>query len=248
MEYFLKKGFTVFPRAVCHVLHVFTEKGTFNHCGRSKAFLIEHHGRYVFQSAFFMRNEQNERHGHVHACVYVHVYVCVYMCISIYIYIYIYIYKQYIHEYTVICFTDEKHEADDDPPLSVCPFKTHPCVRRKRHHTAHTPRHNTRHNRTTTPHGERERDRDRDRERREDEREDDKTREERRFIFSVVVHGPFSVDGVLCLVNPSMTGLLSLLISVKYDSSLISFGASWQGNSFFYFCEIISLCSFQFHF
>ena len=40
------------------------------------------------------------------------------------------------------------------------------------------------------------------------------------------------IDGVLCLVHPVKYRVFSLLNSVKYDSSLISFSASWQVNSF----------------
>ena len=38
-----------FLRAVCHV-YIFIKMGTFNHCGRSKAWNSAHHGRYVFPS------------------------------------------------------------------------------------------------------------------------------------------------------------------------------------------------------
>ena len=44
---------------------------------------------------------------------------------------------------------------------------------------------------------------------------------------------PFSVDVVLCLGHPVNDRLLSLLTSVKYDSSSISLSASWQVNRFF---------------
>ena len=37
--------------AVCHV-YTFIKKGTFNHCGRSKAWNSTHHGMYVFKTAF----------------------------------------------------------------------------------------------------------------------------------------------------------------------------------------------------
>ena len=37
---------------VCHVC-ICIKNGTFNHCGRSKAWNSTHHGRYVFQTAFF---------------------------------------------------------------------------------------------------------------------------------------------------------------------------------------------------
>ena len=40
------------------------------------------------------------------------------------------------------------------------------------------------------------------------------------------------VDGVLCLVHSVKARVLSLLNSVKYDSSLISFSAPWPINSF----------------
>ena len=34
----------------------FIKKGTFNHCGRSKAWNSTHHGRYEFQTVFLLRN------------------------------------------------------------------------------------------------------------------------------------------------------------------------------------------------
>ena len=60
--------------------------------------------------------------------------------------------------------------------------------------------------------------------------------------------GPFSVDGMLCLVNSGCARVFSLLNRVKYDCSLISFSASWHLNSFFNFCELFILCSCSFHF
>ena len=61
------------------------------------------------------------------------------------------------------------------------------------HHTAHTPQHNTRHHNTTTttPHENRDRERDREREKEDGDRKRREEREERRFIFSVAVHGRF---------------------------------------------------------
>ena len=111
------------------------------------------------------------------------------------------------------------------------------------HTTTH---HNTLQQKNTTHHTETETERDRDRrqretekedrnrERRGDEREEDKTREERREKIHFQCGGawPFSVDGVLCLVKPVNARVLSLLNSVKYDSSLISFSAPWQVNFF----------------
>ena len=67
-------------------------------------------------------------------------------------------------------------------------------------------------------------------------------------MFSVVVHGPFLIEGVLCLVHPVNARFLRLLNSVKHDCSLISFSASWPVNSFFTFCELINLCSYSLHF
>ena len=55
---------------------------------------------------------------------------------------------------------------------------------------------------------------------------------------------------MLCLGNPVNDRLFSLLNSVKYDSSLISFSAFWQVNSFFFlkkkFCELFILCILSF--
>ena len=95
----------------------------------------------------------------------------------------------------------------------------------------HTPRpqRQTQHNTTTRPqhHTETETETDRDRERRKGQREE-KTEEERqdkrRFILQC---------GSDFLVSPVCARDLSLLNSVKYDSSLISFSAPWQVNSFF---------------
>ena len=49
---FFFKIYSFFARGVS-CLHFFTKKGTFNHCGRSEAWKSTHHGRYVFQTAFF---------------------------------------------------------------------------------------------------------------------------------------------------------------------------------------------------
>ena len=71
---------------------------------------------------------------------------------------------------------------------------------------------------------------------RQDKRREDKTREDQRsdkIHFQCGGAWPFSVDGVLCLVHPVSDRVISLLHSVKYDSSLISFSSSWQVNSFF---------------
>ena len=108
----------------------------------------------------------------------------------------------------------------------------------------HINTHNTTQHNTLRPqhHTTTERDRERDRERQtgtetETEREtgtetetdrDRESREERRFIFSVVVRGLFFVDVVICLVNPVCARDLSLPNSVQLNS----FSAPWPINSF----------------
>ena len=121
------------------------------------------------------------------------------------------------------------------------------------HHTAHTPQHNhnttttqTQHNHNTTR---RQTETDRDRERRQGQSEKrrrkrrDTTREEKTKEYKTRQEkreDSFSVwwcMAVFCwcsdfLVNSVCARDLSLLNSVKYDSSLISFSAPWQVNSF----------------
>ena len=106
-------------------------------------------------------------------------------------------------------------------------------------HTTH--QNATQHNTTTRPqhHTETETETDRDRERttgdreREEKTEEERTRQEKREdSFSV-----WWCMAVFCwcsdfLVNSVCARDLSLLNSVKYDSSLISFSAPWQVNIF----------------
>ena len=57
---------------VCHV-YTFIKNGTFNHCGRSNAWNSTHHGRYVFQTAFFfVRNMTTDM------CTYTYTYTIFY--------------------------------------------------------------------------------------------------------------------------------------------------------------------------
>ena len=92
------------------------------------------------------------------------------------------------------------------------PHRTHTTPQHKTQHT--TTHHN---NTTTTPHG------DRDRQRQtETERQRKKTETGRQCGGAWL----FLVDGVLCLVHPVNARVLSLVNSVKYDCSLISFSAS----------------------
>ena len=62
----------------------------------------------------------------------------------------------------------------------------------------------------------------------------------------MVVPWPFFVHGVLCLVKPVNARVLSLLNSVKYDSSLIS--VPLGRSTVFFICELIFLCSYSFQF
>ena len=52
------------------------------------------------------------------------------------------------------------------------------------------------------------------------------------LVFSVVVHGRSLLMECFVFFKPVNARVLSLLNSVKYDSSLISFSAPWQVNSF----------------
>ena len=119
---------------------------------------------------------------------------------------------------------------------------------------SHTTHHTTNHhnNMTTTPHGDRLRERLRQREKRRRKRRRQENRrekrEQRRFIFSVVVHGRSLLMEYFFLVNPICARDLSLLSRAKYDSSFISFSASWQVNSFLISAKNLFLCSYSFHF
>ena len=104
--------------------------------------------------------------------------------------------------------------------VSVCTFKTSPCAPAPRPHVETcvrvVPVHNTPQPTTSSRpqhHTETETEKE-DRERRQRQKEKRRRRE------------------VLFLVNPVCARDLCLLNSVKYDSSLISFSASWQVNSF----------------
>ena len=57
---------------VCHV-YTFIKNGTFNHCGRSNAWNSTHHGRYVFQTAFFFVRNMN-----TDMCIYTYTYTIMY--------------------------------------------------------------------------------------------------------------------------------------------------------------------------
>ena len=86
-----------FP-AVRFVMSTLFEKGTFNHCGRSKASNSSHHGTYVFQTAFLVwemsKMSGTDMYMNMHVfmwermrdtwcqclCVCVSVCLCVFMC------------------------------------------------------------------------------------------------------------------------------------------------------------------------
>ena len=101
--------------------------------------------------------------------------------------------------------------------VSACHTLTHT------HTLKHTTQHNTTHYDHNTTRQQRETERDRQRERQRERQTETETgtdrdresREERRFIFSVVVRGLFFVDAVICLVNPVCARDLSLLNSVQ---------------------------------
>ena len=143
----------------------------------------------------------------------------------------------------ITCFTDEKHEADDFPSLPS-PLLPSPCIHSKRprvcrHHAhmlkkhvrvvpaytgvfsvSHTTHHNPPHHTETD--NERQRQGEKRRRKRRRQRRQDNSREDREDSFSVWWCMAFFVGVVLCLVKPVNARVLSLLNSVKYDSSLIS--------------------------
>ena len=133
-------------------------------------------------------------------------------------------------------------------PSTVYTFKTSPCMPAPRAHVENTCTRGAgthgffqrvTHNTTTTPHGDRHRERQRQRQRqrqRETEKEDRdngeegrmrRTQDNRREKIHFQCGGawPFFIDGVLFLVNPVCARDFSLLNSVKYDCSLISFSS-----------------------
>ena len=118
--------------------------------------------------------------------------------------------------------------------------------------THDTPQHNTtqHNNTTTTPHGDRDRDRQRQRkktgtereEKTEEETRQKKRREEKRQDEEREEAWPF-LGGVVIFWFVCARDF-SLLSSVQYDSSLISFSAPWPDNSFL--LSAIFLCSYSF--
>ena len=163
-------------------------------------------------------------------------------------------------------------------PSTVCTFKTSPCMPAPRAHventcargagrhgvfnvshtTPHTHHTTTHHNNTTTtPHGDRDRDRQsqgekRRRKRRRQENRREK-REQRRVIFTVVVHGRSLLMECFFLLIPFARETFVCWTVCQYDSSLISFSASWPVNRFFFekilrfFCSMqLRLCSYRF--
>ena len=115
------------------------------------------------------------------------------------------------------------------------------------HNTAHTTQ-TTHHTTTqdTTPHG----DRQRQTETETDETKEKKTKQEKREernSFSVWwCMAVFSLMQCFVLFVPSTPDSSACQTSVRYDSSFISFSASWQVNSFSIFCELFILCSYSF--
>ena len=71
---------------LCHVC-ICIRNGTFDHCGRSKAWNTTHHGRYVFQTWCFSWEMSKKWHRQVYMntdmymCAYRYMYMCVYVCV-----------------------------------------------------------------------------------------------------------------------------------------------------------------------
>ena len=87
------KVFLQFSRVWFVMSTLFIKKRTFNHCGRSKAWNSTHHGRYVFQTAFFSWEMSKtvtatctwtptctSPHTYTHAYTRTHTYECTYSC------------------------------------------------------------------------------------------------------------------------------------------------------------------------
>ena len=111
----------------------------------------------------------------------------------------------------------------------TCSVDTLGFQRVTRTHHDNNDTHKTQHDNTTaTPH--RDRDRDTEREEKTEEDRQDKRREE--VHFAVWWCMAFFLLVVIFWLVPFCARHLSLLNSVKHDSSLISFSAPWQVNSF----------------
>ena len=68
--------------------HFVIRMGTFNHCGRSKAWNSTHHGRYVFQAVFFVEKYEHQHvHIHVHIRLHVHVQTHVYVHVRVHMHV-----------------------------------------------------------------------------------------------------------------------------------------------------------------
>ena len=152
--------------------------------------------------------------------------------------------------FSVLCVSHTKHTPR--PPTT--PHRTHTHHRHHMHSHTHKTQHNITNN-ITRRHRQRETEKEgREREEKMKEERQDKTtehkrrqdntkekREDRRLVFNVVVHGRSLLMECFVLLNPSTPE--SSANSVKSDSSLISFSAPWQVNSFwissnFLFCAV----------
>ena len=60
--------------------HFVIRMGTFNHCGRSKAWNGTHHGRYVFQTVFLLRNMNTNMYTYTYINKYIFSCACTYAC------------------------------------------------------------------------------------------------------------------------------------------------------------------------
>ena len=74
---------------------LFFRKGTFNHCGRSKAWNSTHHGWYVFQTRFFRENyyiyiyTYTYSYTYTYTYTYIHKYMYKYMCVYVCVFFFV---------------------------------------------------------------------------------------------------------------------------------------------------------------
>ena len=65
---------------------LFIKKGTFNHCGRSKASLVEHHGMYVFFVRYKYTYIYTYTYTYIYKYTYIHMYIYMCMCVCVFVF------------------------------------------------------------------------------------------------------------------------------------------------------------------
>ena len=63
---------------------LFNKKGTFNHCGRSKAWNSTHHGRYVFFVIYIYTYTYTYIYKYIYKYMYMYMCVCVCVCVCLF--------------------------------------------------------------------------------------------------------------------------------------------------------------------